>query len=80
MGWDWVYSNAASKKPLIYSNKYLIGEKKLLVVSYFLQVGDAGEVDHWWGAAHQRHRIFGRAKQMLAQHCLVYESCAILPA
>ena len=58
----------------------LVCESLPLCVSDLLQVGDAGEVDHGRGAAHQDDGVRAGREQVLADHVLANEAAAVLPA
>ena len=43
------------------------------------QVGFAGEVDHGRGAAHEGEGVGGGGEQVLGEHLLADEPCAVVP-
>ena len=57
-----------------------VGESLRLLVADLLEVGDAGEVDHGGRAAHEDEGVLGGLEEVLADHLLVDEASAVLPA
>ncbi len=57
----------------------LIRESHFRSESGFLEVGDASEVDHRGRAAHQDDAVGGGGKEVLRDHVVVDEPCAVSP-
>ena len=58
----------------------LVGESHLGGEAGLLQVGDAGEVDHGWRAAHQDNAVGRGWEEPGADHVVVHEPGAVAPA
>lgn len=49
-------------------------------VADFIQVGVAGELDHWWRPTHQDECVIAGRGQVLSHHVLTDEALTVLPA
>lgn len=57
----------------------LEGEPAAVGVADFVQVGDAGELDHRWRSAHEDERVVAGRWQVVPHHVFTDEPLAVLP-
>lgn len=57
----------------------LEGEPAAAGVAHFVQVGVAGELDHWRRATHQDEGVVAGGRQVFPHHVLTDEALAVLP-
>lgn len=55
------------------------GEAALLGVAHEVQVGQAGVLDHGWGATHQHQRLLLWGRKVVPDHLLIHEALAVVP-
>lgn len=54
-------------------------EPHVLGVAQFVQVGNAGILDHWWRSTHEDQNIILRWGQVVSDHILAHKSLAVFP-
>lgn len=73
---DWMVPEI---KPLSHFICTLVCKNVLCFVSQFVQIRQAGVLDHWWRTAQHHEDVAGRSGEMVLDHVTVYKPCAVPP-